>query len=534
MFSGEVGEIFMMPTGRYPVAADHVAFVGLGSFDRFNVEVLQTAAENVIRTFINTRVEEFSTVLFGVGSGESASAVLHNLLAGFLRGLLDADRTHFFHRVVICENDRERFLAAREELVRFWTSGLCQEVELVMDEVALPPPTTARQPGPQRKDPIYLIVRREGENGHADGGAGFQVRSSLLTAGSKAGVVSGLQTVSERRVQACIDAVAENRKMDLSKIGTELAQLLLTDAVRTVLLGHRDRHLVVVHDPFLSRVPWELLALRTDGRSSPGEITFPAGPEIWFPAAEEGLSHRYAADNLSVAKWLERRVQDKVLNVLLVLNPTEDLEGAQKEGEVLQKLLGGLPGIEVEVISRSHATRPALLTAFGSGKYDVIHYAGHAEFDPLSPERSGLICHNEARLTGADLAGVGNLPTLVFFNACESARVRRGTRAAVHPRSRRRRDGLKERISDAVGFAEAFLRGGIANFVGTYWPVGDREAEIFSQAFYEQILHGRPLGQALQIGREAIRKEKGTKDWANYILYGNPDFVLKEAGTAGT
>ncbi|HYG65542.1 MAG TPA: CHAT domain-containing protein, partial [Thermoanaerobaculia bacterium] len=537
MFSGEVGEIFLMPTGKHPLAADHIAFVGLGSFDRFNEEVLQTAAENVIRTFINTRVEEFSTVLFGVGSGERASSVLHSLLTGFLRGLLDADRNHFFHRVVICEKDRERYAAARQEFLRLSTSGLCQGVQISMDEVELPSPPLppVSRSGPERKDPVYLIVRREGERDPRDGGPGFEVRSALLTAGSQAMVVSGTRPVSEVEIQACVERLkAKEMKMDLTEPGTELADLILAEDVRTVLLRHRDRHLVVVHDAFLSRMPWEILALHADRQSSPGQITFPGGPDIWFPAAEEGMSRRYAADNLSVAKWLEQRIHDGILNILLVLNPTEDLEGAEAEGAALQRLLGRLKGLQMDIIRGSEATRPALLKAFSSGKYDVIHYAGHAEFDPASPEHSGLLCHNEARLTGADLVGVGNLPTLVFFNACESARVRRGSRNTAPPRARglRPRD-LRVRITEAVSFAEAFLRGGIANFIGTYWPVGDREAEIFSLAFYEQILRGRPLGQALQVGREAIRKAQGTKDWANYILYGNPDFVLKEGGTQG-
>ena len=33
MFSGNVGEVFVLPTGRYPVRADLVLFAGLGTFD---------------------------------------------------------------------------------------------------------------------------------------------------------------------------------------------------------------------------------------------------------------------------------------------------------------------------------------------------------------------------------------------------------------------------------------------------------------------------------------------------------------------
>lgn len=72
------------------------------------------------------------------------------------------------------------------------------------------------------------------------------------------------------------------------------------------------------------------------------------------------------------------------------------------------------------------------------------------------------------------------------------------------------------------------MRGGIANFVGTNWPVGDRPAKKFAKIFHSELLRGRSINTALQTGRKKIREEIGSKDWADYIHYGNPDFVVKE------
>ena len=47
---------------------------------------------------------------------------------------------------------------------------------------------------------------------------------------------------------------------------------------------------------------------------------------------------------------------------------------------------------------------------------------------------------------------------------------------------------MSRRIERAVGLAEAFLRGGVANYVGTYWPVGDAAAEAFAQVFSTELL----------------------------------------------
>lgn len=54
-----------------------------------------------------------------------------------------------------------------------------------------------------------------------------------------------------------------------------------------------------------------------------------------------------------------------------------------------------------------------------------MHYAGHAFFDEDNPERSGILCHHHVVLSGADLADLAHLPLLVFFNTCESGRLRK-------------------------------------------------------------------------------------------------------------
>lgn len=75
-------------------------------------------------------------------------------------------------------------------------------------------------------------------------------------------------------------------------------------------------------------------------------------------------------------------------------------------------------------------------------------------------------------LTGTDIGTIGNLPKLVFFNACESGRVRRPVpKPATSPPPKAKKHGVVVGIDPSRGRvapAEAFLRGGIANFIGTY------------------------------------------------------------------
>jgi CHAT domain-containing protein len=259
----------------------------------------------------------------------------------------------------------------------------------------------------------------------------------------------------------------------------------------------RRRPLVVVHDRDASRVPWETLHV--------GESC---------PALDAGLSRRYTSEGLTVARWREQRATGARLQILMVVDPTRDLPGAADEGAALARLMRDSEA-DVEVLQGRSASRAAVLRAIGAGRFDVLHFAGHGFFDADDPGRSGIVCAGEEVLRGSDLDGLGDLPALVFFNACEAARVRR--------RSRRRTRLAAFRRSTSV--AEGFLSGGVANFLGTHWPVGDDAAAVFSERFYGCVLGGMPLGESVRAARRAVH-EQHSIDWADYVHYGSPDFRL--------
>src|SRR5690606_3375007 len=85
-----------------------------------------------------------------------------------------------------------------------------------------------------------------------------------------------------------------------------------------------------------------------------------------------------------------------------------------------------------------------------------------------------------------------------------------------------------------VAFAEAFLRGGVANYVGTFWPVGDVPALTFARTFYRALIDGERIGRALVAARRRVlRSEPTSPDWADYIHYGDPRFVLRPTDAPG-
>ncbi|MBI4228628.1 MAG: CHAT domain-containing protein, partial [Deltaproteobacteria bacterium] len=442
MFSGNVGEIFIMPTGRHPLSAGAILLAGLGPFDRFDEEVQRLVAENIIRTLVHAKIEDFATVLMGAGSGRSATSTLQNLVAGFVRGLIDADKEYRFRSITICETDNNRYDEMKRELYRLSSTKLFEEVEVTFYESELPPPLITKRIKRLEDVPdhVYLIVAQQASTNNT-----IDFRTSVLTSGAKATVVTGVKSVERRKLDDHLDLIETNRFgfSALPNFGKGLADLVLADEVLTILPSLKEKHLIVAHDAPASRIPWETLNI--DG---------------WSPGAGAGLTRKYIADNLSVAKWLEQRRFDSTLDLLLVVNPTGDLAGAEEEGRRVHELFDSHPSVNIMEFREEQAKKNVLMDAFRSGKYDVIHYAGHAFFDEDSPSRSGILCHGKEVLSGSELAGVGNLPALIFFNACEAGRIRAG-KGSKDPELR-----MAKRVQRAVGLAEAFLRGGVANYVG--------------------------------------------------------------------
>jgi pimeloyl-ACP methyl ester carboxylesterase len=511
MISARAGEVFIMPSNRYRTGTDMVVFAGMGSYDLFSEEVLRVVGENVARALVRTKVDQFATVMLGMGSGLTLEDLLRNLIHGFLRGVRDAGARSGLRAVTFCERDPERFERMHQEILRLSHSSLFDETEVTVEAYELPPPPPP-PPGARRGGsgmPVaYLMVREVPDRFAQSAGPAeepaFVLRASLLTAGSRSTVVTDSKTVDLPALNHHLEDIEKSTfGFDgMTTFGRELGEMVLPDLVRQALHELRTHHLVVINDARTSRIPWETLRIG-DG----------------FPAAEAGISRKYEAEDLTVAKWLEERRLDSELNVLLIVNPTLDLPGADKEGERIKEILDNQAQVKVDALWREQATLTAIRAAFRTGSYDVVHYAGHAYFDPLNRARSGILCHGRQVLSGVDLAALERLPAVMFFNACESGRVR-------SPEARQQGEATARRLETNVGFAEALLRAGVGNYIGTYWPVQDQSAMMFGEILYRQLVAGESLGTAIQQGRSALFDHALT-DWADYILYGSPDFVVK-------
>ncbi len=142
---------------------------------------------------------------------------------------------------------------------------------------------------------------------------------------------------------------------------------------------------------------------------------------------------------------------------LIIGNPTGDLPHADREVEELVRLLQATPGTAPpRILMRRRATRSAVLGELASGAYDLVHYSGHAFFDPATPEGGGLILAPNEVLTGAEIEkNLGGRP-FVFLNGCETARQQVDAASVDDPA------GLAYLGQNAAGLASAFVQGGAA------------------------------------------------------------------------
>lgn len=201
------------------------------------------------------------------------------------------------------------------------------------------------------------------------------------------------------------------------------------------------------------------------------------------------------------------------IRFLFIANATGDLKAAEDEVEYIKSHLS--ENVEIDVLIREKATSAAILSAFGSGKYDVIHYAGHAEFNANAPDESALISANHNKIFAQEIKRIVGGKPFVFLNACSSGK------------EKMCEDGESYTGSDTEGLASSFILGGALAFIGASWPLPDISAGILASEFYNQFLSGKTVGEALRLARIHLKNER-PKDinWMAFTLYGDPTIKL--------
>ncbi len=372
------------------------------------------------------------------------------------------------------------------------------------------------------------------DEGDGDTTSPVPIRMSFSrdVSGMRASAISEFTTVAERLLafdprilDELLDRVELAEEASVLEYASVLTRLLLPREFRQWIGQSGGRPVVFEVDRAMAEIPWETLHREHQGQESA------------FLALRVPVS-RQIRTTYSPAPSLGGR-RDGIRRALVVGDPGDpsqhdDLPGARREAIIVSQALARA-GVQVTLLIGSPkarhrqprslrvdvrpASRVELMGELLRGNYDLLHYAGHGDFDPAQPGRAGWL-FSGGLFTGAELSQVDEIPPLVVANACLSARtaVQDGEANAA---SRRRETAL------VASLADEFFRRGARHYIGTAWTVDDEGAIEFAKTLYDTLLDrpGATVGEAVLRGRQKLfeRKDDFGQLWAAYQHYGDPN-----------
>ena len=159
---------------------------------------------------------------------------------------------------------------------------------------------------------------------------------------------------------------------------------------------------------------------------------------------------------------------------------------------------------DVDVLAR--ATPASLHGYVSTGRYSVVHFIGHGEYDAKAGKGVLVFQDEEGRPypvydRSAREILCGREIRLVFLNACQTGQ---GGRADFNS-----------------GVAPALVAGGVPIVVANQYSVLDTSATFFAQHFYWSLAQGMPVGAAAREARIAVNYSLSREsiDWAVPVVY---------------
>ncbi|MBY0357653.1 MAG: CHAT domain-containing protein [Candidatus Obscuribacterales bacterium] len=182
----------------------------------------------------------------------------------------------------------------------------------------------------------------------------------------------------------------------------------------------------------------------------------------------------------------------------------EDLSYTLEEGRQVLDLVA--PHVTEAKFLADDEVKEGLLKRFR--EYSVIHFAGHAIFNPDEPMASGLVLGDGSVLTAARILEDTNFRTtcgrLLILSACQTG------------------VNFIAAGGEMLGLVRALIYAGMRNLISSLWEVADRSTSLLMQDFYRFWANGKiPIAQALQKAQcKAIGEGLPIHAWAPFIHFG--------------
>jgi CHAT domain-containing protein len=304
-----------------------------------------------------------------------------------------------------------------------------------------------------------------------------------------------------------VDQAIGNPAVDDQLFNT-LYEMLVPNALKGQ--GYGGENLMVVVDEQAAVLPLEMLATRAqEGQVRP-------------LAVEAGLIRR-----------LETRGPDTLTRqsagraALVIGDPPAGpgyprLDAAREEARRVKAVLEengyDVTAIIPEDVDDDRSRVVSILNALFRRSYRIVHVAGHGNYAPDDPTRSGVAIGPGAFLTAFEIAKMRTAPDLVFLNCCHLG--------AIRPR---RLDGSRPLRADkfASSISRQLIENGVRAVIAAGWAVDDLAAADFADTLYGRLLAGDDLGSATHQARKVAHAAYGSLNtWGAYQVYGPPAMRL--------
>jgi hypothetical protein len=320
------------------------------------------------------------------------------------------------------------------------------------------------------------------------------------------------------------DPTPEKVSRTLAGVGFSLFEQLLPRGLQDLYWTIRGRNvrtiLVLSDDP---HIPWELIK-----------------PYRNNPATGEFEEDEFWGQSYALTHWLRGRppVQRLSFNRICALavgagTPSSGEERTARDMDLLipaiESEAGPHPGptqrVPLSAEGELRALRsleasggrfqlyPArcceILKLFERGEFDLLHLVAHGEFAGSSAADTSAVLMEDGEFRVTELsprmaAALRSAAPLIFFNSCHSGR-------------------LGSSLSRLGSWGAQLVKMGCAGFVGALWPVTDRAASAFAEAFYGAMSEGRPIGEAVLLARRRVRdRYPDDPTWLAYRCFADP------------
>jgi len=213
------------------------------------------------------------------------------------------------------------------------------------------------------------------------------------------------------------------------------------------------------------------------------------------------------------------RAQGEPLRILLVASDAQGphgkrMLGVDSELERLHSLLSNYQ-CDVAMLRSSEATCDVVRRLLEEGRYHLVHYIGHASYDPASPETSSLYFWQECNAKGDvvplrayELSSlVQREPPRFVYLSCYQTDLRRDPDV---------------REDNFLGVIDGLVNGGVPAILGLRWRVSREGIQTLAHGFYRALFEEEveTLDEALLVARWEVVNTLGreSRAWLSPIL----------------